>query len=312
MGKEISLSSKEQLEEAQDLVILADSVSSASFIGTEEELDPITQAIRQEILQKQRNILKEYIAHHLDATVDGYDDQEFVKYLKNVNNCSIINQAFADSKVKADLEKAEIVGYKKVHYNFADQFHPINWQDGERQENVRTQIVKNNHGDELATIQETTHKIKETIVLSDGTSKQINSYRTIDLPTKLLNKIGPMHLSLAVRDEYGKNIAKDQAVYFTAHYDSQGNLLEMSSPKPVKFNGVDDAIGYIEHLGKIYTLPVTQGKYRAMMLEVERNNGQEVHGGPLCLDKKLAIYRYNSHKIINVIIMQLFVHSTSS
>lgn len=62
MGKEISLSSiEEQLEEAQDLVILADSVSSASFIGTEEELDPITQAIRQEILQKQHNILKEYI-----------------------------------------------------------------------------------------------------------------------------------------------------------------------------------------------------------------------------------------------------------
>lgn len=53
MGKEISLSSiEEQLEEAQDLVILADSTSTDSFVTIAEELDPITQAIRQEILQK--------------------------------------------------------------------------------------------------------------------------------------------------------------------------------------------------------------------------------------------------------------------
>jgi hypothetical protein len=43
----------EPTEEAQDLVTLTNSVSSSSFFGIEEELDPITQAIRQEILQKQ-------------------------------------------------------------------------------------------------------------------------------------------------------------------------------------------------------------------------------------------------------------------
>lgn len=46
----------------------------------------------------------------------------------------------------------------------------------------------------------------------------------------------------------------------------------------MKFNWVgDNAIVYIEHLVQIYTLLVTQGKYRAMMLEVERNNCQEVN-----------------------------------
>lgn len=46
----------------------------------------------------------------------------------------------------------------------------------------------------------------------------------------------------------------------------------------MKFNWVgDNAIFYIEHLVQIYTLLVIQGKYRAMMLEVERNNGQEVN-----------------------------------
>jgi hypothetical protein len=197
----------EPTEEAQDLVILANSVNSSSSFGIVEELDPITQAIRQEILQKQRNILKNYIAANLDVTVNYHDDQEFIKYLKNVNNRSIINQAFLDSKVKAELERTEIAGYKKVHHNFADQFHTISWQDGDGRNNIRSQIVRNDSGDELATIKETTHKINTLLSLSDGTFKQINSYRTIDLPTELENKSGPMHLSLAVKDENGRNIS---------------------------------------------------------------------------------------------------------
>ncbi|WP_250311828.1 Sca4 family protein [Rickettsia endosymbiont of Oedothorax gibbosus] len=266
----------EQIEEAQDLVVLTNSVSS-SFLDT-EELDPITKAIRQEILKKQRNILKEYIVKNHDLTVIDYDDQEFAEYLKNINNRAIIDQAFANSKVKAELEKTEIAGYKKVHHNFADQFHTMNWQDGDRQGNVRSQIVRNDSGDELATIKETTHKINALVSLSDGTLKQINNYRTIDFPTELPNKTGSMHLSLAVKDENGRNIALDRAVYFTAHYDSQGKLSEISSPKPVRFNGEgDEAIGYIEHLGQVYSLPVTQGKYREMMLVLEKNKGQEIN-----------------------------------
>ncbi|WP_341756145.1 MULTISPECIES: Sca4 family protein [unclassified Candidatus Tisiphia] len=265
----------EQTEESQDLFILAGSASS-SFGGI-EDLDPITEAIRHEILQKQRGILREYIAQYYDITVIDYDDQKLAEYLKNVNNRVIIDQAFLDGKVKAELEKTEIAGYKNVHHNFADQFHTINWQDGDKQNNVRSQIVRNNSGDELATIKETTHKINSIVSLSDGTFKQINSYRTIDLPTELANKSGPMHLSLAVKDENGRNIAKDRAVYFTAHYDSQGKLSEISSPKPVRFNGEgDEAIGYIEHLRHVYSLPVTQGKYREMMLALEKNKGQEI------------------------------------
>lgn len=267
----------EQIEEAQDLATLTNSVSSSSFFGIEEELDPITQAIRQEILQKQLHILKDYIAANLDVTVSYHDDQKFAEYLKNVNNRAIINQAFLNSKVKAELEKTEIAGYKKVHHNFADRFNTISWQDGDRQDNIRSQIVRNDSGDELATIKETTHKINTLVFLSDGTFKQINSYRTIDLPTELENKSSPMHLSLAVKDENGRNIAKDRAVYFTAHYDSQGKLSEISSPKPVRFNGEgDEAIGYIEHLGYVYSLLVTQGKYREMMLALEKNKGQEI------------------------------------
>ncbi|MCC8372295.1 MAG: Sca4 family protein, partial [Rickettsia endosymbiont of Pseudomimeciton antennatum] len=266
----------EQIEESQDLIILSGSASS-SFLDI-DDLDPITKAIRQEILQKQRDILREYIAQNHDLTVTNYDDQEFVEYLKNINNRAIIDQAFANSKVKTELEKTEIVGYRKVHHNFADQFHTMNWQDGDRQGNIRSQIVRNDSGDELATIKETTHKINALVSLSDGTIKQISNYRTIDFPTELPSKTGSMHLSLAVKDENGRNIALDRAVYFTAHYDSQGKLSEISSPKPVRFNGEgDEAIGYIEHLGQVYSLPVTQGKYREMMLALEKNKGQEIN-----------------------------------
>ncbi len=45
----------------------------------------------------------------------------------------------------------------------------------------------------------------------------------------------------------------------------------------MRFNGKgDEAIGYIEHLGQVYSLPVTQGKYREMMLALEKNKGQEI------------------------------------
>ncbi|WP_341763561.1 Sca4 family protein [Candidatus Tisiphia endosymbiont of Beris chalybata] len=258
----------EQIEEAQDSILT----------NIEEELDPITKAIRQEILLRQFNILKNYIAGNLDATVDKYDDQEFNNYLKNINNREIVNQIFLDTKVKSELEKVEIEGYKKVHHNFADRFQAINWQDSEEQGNIRSKIVKNDLGEQLAILKETTYKTSEIVYLADGTGKQINNYRTIDLPVGLDNKTGPMHLSLVLKDENGRNISKERAVYFTAHYDSQGKLQEVSSPKPVKFNGEgDEAIGYIEHQGHIYTLPVTQGKYKEMLRALEQNKGLEVN-----------------------------------
>ena len=86
-----------------------------------------------------------------------------------------------------------------------------------------------------------------------------------------------MHVSMAVRDANGKPISAREAVYFTAHYDDNGKLTEVSSPTPVHFAGDGpDAIGYIEVDGKVFTLPVTKGKYQEMMREVAKNNGLEV------------------------------------
>ena len=82
---------------------------------------------------------------------------------------------------------------------------------------------------------------------------------------------------MAAKDVNGRNIAEKDAVYFTAHYDTNGKLTEVSSPIPVKFMGKgDDAVGYIERDGRVFTLPITQGKYKEMMIEVAKNKGHGV------------------------------------
>jgi O-phosphoseryl-tRNA(Cys) synthetase len=50
--------------------------------------------------------------------------------------------------------------------------------------------------------------------------------------------------------------------------------MEVTSPQPIKFMGKEDnAIGYIERNGEIYTLPVTKKTYNEMMTEVAKNKG---------------------------------------
>jgi len=50
--------------------------------------------------------------------------------------------------------------------------------------------------------------------------------------------------------------------------------MEVSCPSGVKFTSKDDnAIGYIERDGEVYTVPVNQGQYKSMMAEVAKNQG---------------------------------------
>jgi hypothetical protein len=83
-----------------------------------------------------------------------------------------------------------------------------------------------------------------------------------------------MHASFALKNAKGDNMPAKDAVYFTAHYDKTGKLMEVTSPQPIKFMGKEDnAIGYIERNGEIYTLPVTKKTYNEMMTEVAKNKG---------------------------------------
>lgn len=237
--------------------------------GASADLDAITEAVRKEILLKQQRMLQREMAERAESEeeknkIKKFNNAEFRDYVKGEGKDKA-KAALSDERFQRKLNVVETLGYQKIHEKFKDSFKNIDWQD--IPPSTRTIQVTNN-----STISETTHNQNpQTVRLSDGSVKTVSSYRTIDFPKDLKDK-GPLHLSMAVKDENGQNISEKDAVYFTAHYDKDGKLTEVSSPMPVKFMGNGpEAVGYIERDGKIYTLPVNHAKYQEMMMEVEKN-----------------------------------------
>ena len=265
--------------EARDM-IFDQSQGSTKSVGA--DVDKITEAIRKEILQKQQKLLQSEIAESLpigqgQKTFNDLSPQKFKEYLATEEGKKTAAEILKGAKIQQQLNKIEVEGYKKVHETFKDNFKDVVW---EREPSVKVRIaeIKNDAGEKITSLKETTVDTTPTkVTLEDGTTRDIKSYRQIDFPLKLDEGKGPAHFSMAVKDENGQNISAKDAVYFTAHYDDKGKLIEISSPIPVKFMGTgDDAIGYIERNGKVYTLPVTRGNYRDMMQEVALNNDLSV------------------------------------
>ncbi|MFV9873990.1 MAG: Sca4 family spreading effector [Rickettsia conorii subsp. raoultii] len=264
--------------------------------------DPITKAVGEIIIQPQKDNLIEQILKDLAALTDRdlaeqkrkeieeekEKDKTLSTFFGNPANREFIDKALENPELKKKLESIEIAGYKNVHNTFSAAsgypggFKPVQWENQVSASDLRATVVKNDAGDELCTLNETTVKTKPfTVAKQDGTQVQISSYREIDFPIKLDKADGSMHLSMVALKADGTKPSKDKAVYFTAHYEEGPNgkpqLKEISSPKPLKFAGTgDDAIAYIEHGGEIYTLAVTRGKYKEMMKELELNQGQSV------------------------------------
>jgi len=275
--------------EAQDSIILGSTTEKGQSKVTalsSSEVDPITEAIRKEILAEQQKLIQTQIALS-DPTVKDMDPQQFRKYLTSDPGKEEAAKVFAKPEIQTALNKIEVEGYRKVHAEFSDSFKNVNWTPDQvaaaGQPKTKTSEITNEDGLVVAKIKETTHDIAPlAVTLDNGDKVNVKSYRTIDFPKELEAGKGPLHLSMAVKDQNGRNISEKEAVYFTAHYDEQGKLTEISSPIPVKFMGKgDDAVGYIERVGpdgkpKVYTLPVTQGKYKEMMKEVAKNQGMAV------------------------------------
>ena len=281
-----SPSNKQIIEpiEATDKFIFANEVGAASKRGfsnnitSSDVVDPITQAIRDKVLTSQQLYLQQELAKQLQGaektSVLNANLPKFRTFLVSKKGAELLTQVTANPRVQQELHTIESSGYKAVHNQFSDRFHEVAWQAPSAGK-VRSTDVKNQAGTSVCKLSETTFDTEPTAVsLSDGTERVIRSYRQINFPKTLEAGNGPVHLSMALKDENGRNIAKKDAVYFTAHYDENGKLEEVSTPVPVKFSGASaDAIGYIERDGKVFTLPVTQGKYQEMMKEVAKNKG---------------------------------------
>lgn len=234
--------------------------SGGSSRGAGNYTDPITEAIRREILEKQREALRE----HLGQTEPrALVKEKFKQYLEEPENKQKIDEALDNPALKTRLEAIEVAGYKAVHSD--SRFKKLEWGQPDGATQTRSKEVLNDAGQKLCQLTETTQ------------TKDGMTYRTVNFPMKLDVASGPMHVSLAVKDKNGRNIAAKDAVYFTAHYDRNGQLEEVSSPIPVKFaSDSTDAIGYIERNGERYTLPVTKGTYTKMMEQI-KEKGQSVN-----------------------------------
>ena len=244
--------------------------------------DEITQSIRDNIIIKQQAYLQGEIAKTMSVE-DGVafnkkTPEEIRAYLGTKEGKAATKEVMKTKEAQSAMNKIEVEGYREVHK--IDTFKNVGWAQ-ETGTKFRIAEIKNDAGDIVASLKETTVNAAPTqVTLEDGTTRTVKSYRQIEFPKKLEDGKGPAHFSMAVKDENGNNISAKDAVYFTAHYDDAGKLTEVSSPVPVKFMGTDDnAIGYIERNGKVYTLPVTQGKYKEMMQQVAINNGLSVDLG---------------------------------
>jgi len=235
-------------------------------------LDPITKAIREQIIKKQQSLLQKSIADNdNDEEIRNKSLEDFRRYLETNEGKIKASEIMQDPSVVREMRNIESEGYAAVHNQFSDRFQDVPWEQD------RSSTIRNASGEEVCKLTETTVSAGVTLARNDGSRVHVKSYRQIDFPKELESKNGPMHVSMVLKDENGKNMPEKWALYFSGHYDDNGKLTEVSSPAPVKFMGEGkDAIGYIEKEGKIYTLPVTQEKYHEMMQEVAKNKGINV------------------------------------
>ena len=265
---------------ARDSVWLANQLPGPS-VNLNDVIDPIIQAIRTEIIVTQQLLLQQEIAKEIGGsernTFVNKDLVAIQKYLKTEEGRQAVVKIMKSPELQTKMHKMESSGYQAVHTRFKDDLHDVEW--GQKEANqVRLTNITNNSGYEVCTLEETTISTQSTgLELANGTIKMVKSCRQIDFPKTLKVNHGPMHVLMALQDESGCNMPEKNTVYFSAHYDDSGKLTEVSSPIPVKFMGKNkNAIGYIERDGKVYTLPVTQGKYHEMMQEVAKNNGMNI------------------------------------
>lgn len=241
--------------------------------------DSIEQVIRDEVIIKQQLYVQQEVAKHMPV---GNERNKFSEsdlgqvreYLETPQGKQVLVETLKDPKIKHDLQVIETNGYKAVHSQFQDSFKDLSWKSGDT-DKTKVTAVKDDQNVTVLSLKETTvENNPQSFKLGDGTTKQVSGYRSVDFPKTTDNGTGPVHFSMALKDENGQSMPKKDAVYFTAHYDDKGKLTEVSSPVPVKFMGQGkDAIGYIEKDNKIFTLPVTKGKYDEMVKEVAANKG---------------------------------------
>lgn len=246
----------EELEEKLKQRVIEDNKVTTSKISK----------LSQDIINQKANnllsVLQENILNKQQALLAAFQK----KFGENKIKDNYLIQKDFENKVNS----LEISGYKKLLA--AADFQPINWDRAKtaNKKSIKTTTIRKDDK-ELFTLTETAINIPINITENDE-KKTIFIHRKIDFPINIVSPETSISLSLVLQDSHGQNMLLSKAVYFTVHYNEQGQLIKISNPLGLKFSGTDkNAIGYIEREGNIYTLPVTKGKYEEMKREIEKN-----------------------------------------
>ena len=83
-----------------------------------------------------------------------------------------------------------------------------------------------------------------------------------------------MHASFVLKNAKGDNMPAKDAVYFTAHHDKSGKLMEVTSPNRLSL-WVKKIMRLVilSEMERYTPLPVTKKTYNEMMTEVAKNQG---------------------------------------
>jgi hypothetical protein len=234
--------------------------------------DPIMQVYHR-FANVKKQLLKNAIPGLTDEDIHKiHDDQERVKEASK--NKGILEHSKSD----------DISFHQRIAAKFTQSsenpngFRPVEWDKGHvtesRQVTERKSKIVGN--DDLV----------EKTKMTEVNGKKMNA-RVCNFPDAINEGTGPLHLSIILKDENGKNMEKSKAVYFTAHYDSQGKLKEMTYPIPIQF--AESGQGFFIRDNKTYTLPIDKKTFVAMQMQMDinrsntRDTSEKELGGDLIL-----------------------------
>jgi hypothetical protein len=249
----------------------ADSREFSSWAIGED--DPIMKAyhsfahVKKQLLQNAIEGLKDEDIHKI------HNDQESIK--RASDNKAILAHSNSDDISFHKFIAAEFTQSSKN----PNGFRPVGWEKGQPQESKEVTERKS----KICGNDDLVEKTKMTKV--NGRDMKA---RTCNFPSGITEGTGPLHLSIILKDENGNNMQKDKAVYFTAHYDSNGKLKEMTYPIPIQFDK-ESGQGFFIRDNKTYTLPIDRDTFQAMQkqMDINRSNTREASekelGGDLIL-----------------------------
>ena len=141
-----------EAREAQDRVLIPNATThqvlqSGGLVAS--QVDPITKAIRTEILAKQQLELKSFFIQNTQGIEQGgisvMNADQFKAHLATEQVKPLLEKALRDSDVIKKLSDLETSGYKKIHEEFKDNFKDMSWRASDVQ-NTKESQIKNDAG----------------------------------------------------------------------------------------------------------------------------------------------------------------------